>query len=321
MTIMRTTGLLLACVLIVTAGCTLLQAKKTPAPAPAPAPPTVLGSEPTPPPYLPPDRAVDKWDRCEKVHTYSADNLYLSLGREGARYKEYGFVELVQTKYRVGIEGTERLDVQVHHMRDNVAAFGIYSVTHDKNAEPVEVGARACATDLTVDMVKGPYFVRLNLDTAVAESRDSLVRFATYIAEKLPGDNALPALLSAFPEKDRVPHSEQYLAPGFLDRPYLKGGYRVLYETRGVRYTMFLCDGGDPDEAVMTMSLFRMSFQNVGSAEALLPRPWLRAFWALDPKLGRALVFQKGRYIGGTMGLPDRKPAILLSIELANALP
>ncbi len=306
----RSMGFLLVCaLLLVVVGCTLVNPGSGPAalhPAPA---------------YLPPDRAVDKWDRCEKVHTYNADNLYLYLSGDARQYKEYGFEELAQTKYRVGLEGTERLNVEVHRMRDKVAAFGIYSVEHNKDAEPVEVGAQACATDLSVDMVKGVHFVRLKLDKAVPESRDSLVRLAAYIAGKLPGDNSLPTMFAAFPEKNRVPHSEQYLATRFFERSYLQGGYRVLYEVDGKRFSMFLVNAGDPDEAIITMVSFRMSFNNVGSSEAMLPKPWLRAFWGLDPQLGRALVFQKGRYIGGTMGLNDRKLAIQMSLQLANRLP
>ncbi len=306
----RLTGFLLVCaLLLLVAGCTLVKpGSETKALSPAPA-------------YLPPDRAVDKWDRCEKVHSYNADNLYLYLSGDARRYKEYGFEELAQTKYRVGLEGTERLNVEVHRMRDNVAAFGIYSVEHNKDAEPVEVGARTCATDLSVDMVKGVHFVRLKLDKAIPESRDSLIRLAAYIAGKLPGDNSLPTMFAAFPEKNRMPHSEQYLATRFLERSYLKGGYRVLYEVDGKRFSMFLVNAGDPDDAIMTMAVFRMSFRNVGSAEAMLPGPWLRAFWGLDPQLGRALVFQKGRYIGGTMGLNDRKLATQMSLQLANTLP
>jgi hypothetical protein len=309
----RSMGLVLTGAILLMAGCGLIGAKSdTPPPAqaiiPAPA-------------FLPPDRAVDKWDRCDKVHNYNPDNLYLTLGRDAQHYKDYVVQGLVQTKYRVGLEGTERLDVQVYRMSDNVNAFGVYSVQRNKEAQPAEIGARGCASELTADAVKGQYYVRLVLDKAVPESRDSLVRFAAYIAGKLPGDNALPALLKAFPEKDRVANSEEYLAPGFLGRSYLKGGYRVLYETDGKKYSMFLTNAGSPDDAIMTMTMFRMSFANTGAAEPLLVGPWLRAFWGLDSELGRAFVFQKGPYIAGTMGLPDLKLADQLARELANALP
>ena len=128
-------------------------------------------------------------------------------------------------------------------------------------------------------------------------------------------------MLNAFPKENRVANGEEYLAPGFYGRPYLKGGYRVLYELDGKKFSMFLTNAGGPDDAIWTMTLFRRSFENTGAAESLLPGPWLRAFWGLDRDLGRAFVFQKGPCIGGTMGLADQKLAEEMSKELANALP
>jgi len=308
---LRTSGLLLLAALIVTTGCLMSS------PPPEPAQPGIAGWTH---PFLPPDRAVDKWDQCEKLAVYNADNLYRYLGRNATLYKEYGFEELTQTQYRVGIEGTERLTVELHRMTDNVAAFGIYSVEHDRKAEVVELGARACATDLSVDLVKGLYFVRLKLDKTVPESRDSLVRFAAYVAQRLPGDDALPVLFSAFPVENRVPNSEQYLAPKSNEPAYLHAGYRVLYDIHGKQCSMFLSDLQTPDQAVTTMATFGMSFKNTGSAEALLPGPWAGGFWGIDKELGAALVFRKGRFIGGTMGLADRKLATQRAAQLANAL-
>ncbi|GEM_PF-5344402 len=307
----RSMSFLLGCAILVMVGCSMFGSKEPP----------VAQSVIAAPAYLPPDRAVDKWDRFDKVHVYNVDNLYLELGRNAQLYQDYHVQALVSAKYRVGLEGTEQLDVQVFRMSDQVNAFGIYSVQRNKEAAPAEAGARACASDLTADACKGQYYVRLRLDKAVSESRDSLVRFASYITEKLPGDNSLPALLAAFPEANRVPHSEEYLAAGFYGRTYLKGGYRVLYQTEDAKFSMFLTYAGSPSDAIMTMTVFRMSFENAGAAEAVLPDPWLRAFWGLDPEFGRAFVFQKGPYIGGTMGLPNRELAEQLSREMANALP
>lgn len=309
----RSVGFLMVSLTVLTVGCKMFGSKdqqppSTDAVIPAPA-------------YLPGDRAVDKWDRYDKVRNYNADNLYLALGSSAQSYRDYGIQELVQTRYRVGLEGTETLDVQVFRMKDNVNAFGVYSIEHNKEAQPVEAGARGCASDLTADVYKGQHYVRLRLDKTVPDSQDSLARFAAWIAGKLPGNNSLPALLSAFPEKDRVANSEQYLAPDTPGQTYLKGGYRVLYESEGKKFSMFLTNSGTPDDALWTMSGFRMSFENTGSAEALLPGPWTQAFWGLDPELGRALVFRKGSYIGGTMGLADKKLAEEMSAQLAKSLP
>jgi hypothetical protein len=309
----RSIGCLLACSMLLAIGCNTLESKPQ-------QPPAVQVVVPAPS-FLPPDRAIDKWDRCEKVSHYNADNLYLTLGPDAPRYRDYELQELVETQYRVGLEGVERLNVRVFRMKDPVRAFGIYSVDRSKDATPVELGARACATDLTVDACKGLYYVQLALDKPVPDSRDSLVRFAGYIVGKLPGDNSLPQMLSAFPAKDRVPNGEEFLAPGYTERPYLKGGFRVAYETGGKKYSMFLTNAGTPDDALWTWSLFRRSFENTGSAEAVLPGPWVRAFWGLDPELGRALVFQKGTFLGGTMGLADPKLADELAKQLANSIP
>lgn len=307
-------GIPLVCVLMATAGCNLLGTKEAAGPATSQA---IIPA----PGYLPPDRAVDNWDRSDKIHHYDASNLYLTLGNDARVHKDYGVQALVQTTYRVGLEGVEQLDVKVFRMQDNVNAFGVYSVEHKKDAEPVEVGARGCASELTAEAVKGEYYVKLTLDKAVPDSQEQLVKFAGYIAQKLPGDNSLPGMLKAFPEAGRVANSEQFLSPAGSDRPYLKGGFRVMYEVDGKKFTMFLTYAGNPDEAIWTMSRFKMSFENTGSAEMLLPGPWLRAFWGLDPELGRAFVFQKNGYIGGTMGLNDVTLADKMSRELANALP
>ena len=71
----RCTALLLLCAVSLAVGCNLFQS--TP-----PEPPAAQAVLPVAPAYLPPDRAVDKLDCCDKVHNYNSDNLYLTLGND-----------------------------------------------------------------------------------------------------------------------------------------------------------------------------------------------------------------------------------------------
>lgn len=302
---MNRLGMLMAGLLLAAAGCASESGTSSPV-KPLPA-------------FLPADRAVNTWDLAGKVSTYNGDNLYLYLGEPASRFRDYGLEQLTQVQYRIGLEGKERLNVEVYRMSSDFGAFGIYSVERDPKAEPAQVGAVATQSQLKLDFTKGREFVRLKLDQAVPNSKDALLEMARYIASNLPGSDMLPAQFAAFPTADRVPNSERFVARKFWGRDYLDEAFEVGYRIDGKPVQMWLLNARSPNGALGTLTRLRSSLS--GEAEVELPGIWSTAFWGYDKDLGRIFVFQRGSFLGGARGVSDQATARRLAQELASSLP
>lgn len=153
--------------------------------------------------------------------------------------------------------------------------------------------SRDCASHLT-DVCNAP----CSFNTG-AEDREVLQLFAKKMAEGSGERGGLPSILFAFPAEGKKGHSEKYITRNFLGYPFLHSAFTADYESAGRKFKLFLIDAIKADESRNIIQQYLRQIKNpeTGLSEG--------RYTLADPHHGVIDLSWKGRYIWGTVDLPD----------------
>jgi len=249
---------------------------------------------------------MDGWKQAGQPQLFSPETLYEYIDGGADLYLKYEFQELKVAEYQNDKKAS--VTVEVYRHRDANHAFGIYSQERPAQGPFLVLGAQGYYESGILNFVKGDRYVKLSGFNLGAEDREQLVKAATAVAARLPGDARLPRLLQAFPTNGKVPHSEKYLRRNVLGYPFLECAYAADYTLGGKKHGAYILDPGGEAKARSMLSDYLMSQGKAGGPKAGLPVA------AQDPHHGPLTMLQSGRFLIVAVG------SALGSLELAQRI-
>jgi hypothetical protein len=237
------------------------------------------------------------WQNTAEIQTFIPKTLYEYINGAADLYLACDFEELKVAEY--GNVKKASVIVEAYRHRTPEDAFGIYSQERLPDGNFLGIGAEGYIDQHLLNFVTGRYYVKINSFNAGAEDREVLQLFAKKMAEGSGEKGGLPSILSAFPGEGKKSHSEKYITRNFLGYPFLHSAFTADYESAGRKFKLFLIDAIKADESRNIIQQYLRQIKNpeTGLSEG--------RYTLADPHHGTVDLSWKGRYIWGTVDLPD----------------
>jgi len=145
---------------------------------------------------LPDVKEDNNWRIKDSVEVYSGDDLFMYINGGADIYLEYGFEEVATCKFLNN--AAKYIHIDIYRMKDDPAAYGIFTLNSTSKGKPLEIGAGSFLYDYYLDFWKGPYFVRCTSSKKEVGLMDTLQMFARSIEDKIDPIGKVPKLTQAF---------------------------------------------------------------------------------------------------------------------------
>jgi len=151
---------------------------------------------------LPAAKDLPGWTLDDGPKVVAGDGLFELIDGGADLFLEYGFKEVTASHWINDKGGT--LQVEVYHMADDAAAYGIFSAMKSAGGPGAGVGQDSQLNDYYLLFWQGSFFVGLTSSTPSPELPRLLRGAAQALAARLDGPGRVPALVGALPAKDRT---------------------------------------------------------------------------------------------------------------------
>ena len=237
------------------------------------------------------------WKQSGEIQVFSSKDLYEYIDGAADLYLSYDLEELKVGEYQNEKKAT--VTIEVYHHQTPEDAFGIYSQERLPSAAFLDVGAQGYGEKDFLNLVTGPYYVKISSYKLEAEGQEILLSFARKVAATLGQRGQLPSILKSFPAEGKITNSEKFIAKKFLGYPFLHSAFTADYALSGKRFQIFIIDRGDKNEcrAMMERYLQELGQPTKNAVEGRFTLP--------DPHHGEIdLSWKEGR-IWGILSLTD----------------
>ena len=221
----------------------------------------------------------------------------------------YDFQELKVAEY--SNEKKASVTIEVYRHRTSIHAFGIYSQERLSDANFVNIGTQGYIEENVLNLMAGPYYVKISGIHTGLEDREILLTFAKKVADNLGEKGTLPSILSSFPEEGKKKNSEKFIPIKFLGYAFLHSAFTADYEVSGTRFKLFVIEGGGENDC---KEMIQKYLQQTGNPEKKVTEG---RYKILDPYHGDIELQWKGKYIWGILSLnnPDLRSKYLRLFE------
>jgi len=207
---------------------------------------------------LPPDGFLGRWKKVDAPRRFAQADLYGYIDGGAELFLEYGFEQLTVQKYR---KGSDQFTVEAYRMTDGPAAAGVYMMKAGRETPVSGFKERHTANRYQIQFSRGRFFVVLNNLSGKEALAGDLVKFASYIASKLPPASPIVEL-QTLPREGMVPGSARLVRGAYgLQAVYTLGDGDILllerkltaatadYRSTNGAYTLILATYPDPAHA------------------------------------------------------------------------
>ncbi len=177
---------------------------------------------------------------------YTPDNLWNYIDGAADAYLALGFLDLNITEYK---KGKRAIKAEIYRFGDDAMAFGIYSLERSPGYNFIQVGVQGYNEDGVVNFYKDRYYVKIMTQSESKKVNESMKELAGLIAGRIEGKNEFPALLKLFPPGGLLKNQETYILESVLGHEFLRGAYRVSYETDNDRFDVYFFNCKSTGEA------------------------------------------------------------------------
>ena len=144
------------------------------------------------------------------------------------------------------------IKLEIYRHSDNTMGFGIYSAERSPSFNFVDIGAQGYIAGGSINFFKGDYYVKLRTYSKKEKVLKDEETLARRVASLLPGDNAMPPVLSQFPREGKKPNEEVYIHESVLGHNFLGKAFKAAYQTGSDEFSVFISDGNSPEEVKET---------------------------------------------------------------------
>ena len=233
--------------------------------------------------------------KSDSIETFNPVNLYDYIDGAADSYLKYDFSELNMMRYEGEEDVTLKIEIYEHSSHKN--AFGIYSNEKPLEGNWLDIGAQGYLEEDVLNFYKGKYYVKIMSNDIKDE--DVLINAAEYVAGKLPGETAPPAMSLGFPAENKIKNSERYINKNFLGYKSLSEAFTAEYETGENYFKLFIIEKESADDCIKMLSDYTASINQ--NADVIKEgRVTIQ-----DPYQGKIQLYLEGKMILGILDLDD----------------
>lgn len=248
--------------------------------------------------YLP--AAMDSlgMEKSSETRVFSGESLSKYIDGGAEIYHTYNFVEVATADYRAG---NVEMTADVYGFDNSEDAYGLYANFRPDGALDAKLGAESFETSNSVDLVKGPYVVRVIAFEDSETALEAVLTLASQIDSLIPGGDSPPSRFLLFPADSAIAATGMYYPGRFLGFDFLAGVYTLKYSLTSDTLILFLTE--DSDGGKFSQWFERGSID--GAAEpgpADLPYDEGRVFITDTARHGKIIAGLKGEMLAGMIG-------------------
>jgi hypothetical protein len=146
---------------------------------------------------------VAGWRANGALQTYDRETIFKFMDGAGEVYLQYGFRRLFVREFSRA--GAPTIGAQLYDMTSPGEAFGIFSFEREDDEAGIGQGSEYAAGLLR--FWKGPFFVSVSADRETPEAREAVLSLGRHIADGIPEEGELPAILQGLPPRVSPPGS------------------------------------------------------------------------------------------------------------------
>ncbi len=195
-----------------------------------------------------------------KKHTdypvYMPDNLWDFINGAADTYLALEFVDLHVAEYK---KGKEVIKLEIYRHSDHTMAFGIYASERSPSFRFMNLGAQGYISGGSVNFFKGSYYVKIRTFSKKEKTLQAAESLARRVAEMLPGESEMPALLSQFPSGGRKVNAETYINESVLGHNFLTKAFKAQYEAGSDNFSIYILPTGSPEESRKMVEIYLAS--------------------------------------------------------------
>lgn len=118
----------------------------------------------------------------ERTRTFTKESLYGYIDGGAELYLEYGFDTVVVTDL---VFNKRDMEVEIYRMRDDEAAFGIFSVSRFRCNGGPKLTRHLCRSTYQVQFCKGPFYVSIVNDAGTEADQRCANELCSFILERI----------------------------------------------------------------------------------------------------------------------------------------
>ncbi len=178
-------------------------------------------------------------ERISEIRTFKGESLYEYIDGGAEIYQEYGFIEVSTANYAA--DDIEMI-IDIYRFADESNAFGLYAVHRPPQPNLIAIGAEGFRTSLSVDFVKGAFYVRILWFEQSDRTSGIITALAAEIGSLLPGDDYLPEFFTLFPSGNPLPGTDMMTSASFLNMRFLTDVFSRKYTVMDDTVTLLVTD-------------------------------------------------------------------------------
>jgi hypothetical protein len=191
--------------------------------------------------------AVTGWDISEETEVFNPDNLFDRINGAAPLYIENNFREMTSVDYK---KGDDYITIQAYRHATPEDAFGMYA--SERSAELTclpGIGGEAQGDGENLFFFAGNIYVKMSSHSSDTDVKRILPDIARALAAKIDPQAGYPAILKAFPQKNKLPHSEAYITSSYIGHAFLRSVYTANYKSGGKTFQLFVVDAQSEEKA------------------------------------------------------------------------
>jgi hypothetical protein len=187
--------------------------------------------------------------QASKYPVYLPDNLWDFINGAADAYLALGFKDLHVTEYK---KGKQTIKLEIYRHSDHTMAFGIYASERSPSYTFINIGSQGYRTGGSLNYFKGDYYVKLRTYSTKPKTLQAEESLARLVAEMLPGETSMPALLLQFPAEGKKENEETFINESVLGHEFLNKAFKALYQVGNDNFSIFLMKFDSEQEALKT---------------------------------------------------------------------
>lgn len=181
---------------------------------------------------------------------YLPDNLWDFINGAADGFLALGFRDLNVAEYR---KGKNSIKLEIYRHENHTMAFGIYASERSPHFNFLRLGAQGYNVDGAINFFKGNFYVKIRTYSQKAKILQAAETLAYRVADMLPGESTMPALLARFPAEGKVSGEEVYINDNVLGHSILSSAFMASYETGNDSFNIYLIQK-DSEEEIRDMA-------------------------------------------------------------------
>jgi len=208
---------------------------------------------------------VNAWTKPVKIDTYNPNNLWDKIDGAADAYLSYNFEELTIGDYTA--KDGKYISMEVYRHKTPEDAFGIYSQERPQDGKFQAIGAQGYEVEGSFNFVSDRYYVKVRSNYSDAESMNTIREIAKKAAALISGTSMLPEILRLFPQKSKLPNTEQFINSNFLGYSLLGQAFTSTYNLNGSTFNLFIIKYASPASAKETLTKYLTQVKSNVTAE------------------------------------------------------